>query len=100
MAENQYSIGQTIDMFLENIALSRSENTERTYRNAMNAFKDMLSDKKISTDQSINALSEKIFSDYAKYLKAYSSSKTEPENPAYACRNFPNGILKASLIML
>ena len=74
MTEDQYTIGQTIDMFLENISLSRSENTERTYRNAMNAFKEMLSDKKISTDQSINALSEKIFSDYAKYLKAYSSS--------------------------
>ena len=74
MSENQYSIGQTIDMFLENIALSRSENTERTYRNAMNAFTEMLSDKNISADQPITALSEKIFSDYAKYLKAYSSS--------------------------
>ena len=48
MTENQYTIGKTIDMFLENISLSRSENTERTYRNAMNAFKEMLSDKKIS----------------------------------------------------
>ena len=74
MSENQYSIGQTIDMFLENIALSRSENTERTYRNAMNAFTEMLSDKNISVDQPITSLSEKIFSDYAKYLKAYSSS--------------------------
>ena len=64
MTEDQYTIGQTIDMFLENISLSRSENTERTYRNAMNAFKEMLSDKKISTDQSINALSEKIFIDF------------------------------------
>lgn len=74
MDTSDYTIGKTIEMFLENIALSRSENTERTYRNAMNAFIEMLAEKNISPDQSVTVLSEKIFSDYAKYLKAYSSS--------------------------
>lgn len=61
-------------MFLENIGLSRSENTEKTYRNAMNAFVEMLSEKGIEANQSVEILTEKIFSDYAKYLKAYSPS--------------------------
>ncbi len=74
MDKSDYTIGQTIEMFLENISLSRSENTERTYRNAMNAFIEMLEEKNISPDQSVAILTEKIFSDYAKYLKAYSSS--------------------------
>ena len=38
MEKSQISITKTIEMFLENIGLSRSENTEKTYRNAMNAF--------------------------------------------------------------
>ena len=61
-------------MFLENIGLSRSENTEKTYRNAMNAFVDFLTEKGIEPDNAIDALNEKIFGDYAKYLKAYSPS--------------------------
>ena len=74
MANKDLNIDQTIKLFLENIGLSRSDNTERTYRNAMKAFTEMLSEKGISAESSINNLSEKIFSDYAKYLKAYSPS--------------------------
>ncbi len=74
MKQDDYTIAQTVEMFLENISLSRSANTERTYRNAMNAFLQMLTEKGISRDQQISDLSEKIFSDYAKYLKAYSPS--------------------------
>lgn len=74
MDSNQISIDHTIEKFLENISLSRSSNTERTYRNAMNAFKEMLLEKGIESSQPVSILSEKIFSDYAKYLKAYSPS--------------------------
>ena len=74
MKTDDYTIERTIEMFLENIGLSRSANTEKTYRNAMNAFLQMLAEKGISRDQQISDLSEKIFSDYAKYLKAYSPS--------------------------
>ena len=74
MDSNQVSIDYTIEKFLENISLSRSSNTERTYRNAMKAFKEMLLEKGIESSQPVSTLSEKIFSDYAKYLKAYSPS--------------------------
>ena len=74
MEKDQVSITKTIEMFLENIGLSRSQNTEKTYRNAMNAFVDFLTEKGIEPDNTIDALNEKIFGDYAKYLKAYSPS--------------------------
>ena len=74
MEKGQVSITKTIEMFLENIGLSRSENTEKTYRNAMNAFVDFITEKGIEPDNAIDALNEKIFGDYAKYLKAYSPS--------------------------
>ena len=74
MGNQTYTIDQTIEMFLENISLSRSEHTEKTYRNAMNAFREMLAEKNIEADQSVEVLSEKIFGDFAKYLKAYSPS--------------------------
>ena len=75
MKENNIiSINQSITMFLDNISLSRSENTEKTYRHAMNAFKEMLEENGIDSDGSIDFLSEKIFNDYARYLKAYSPS--------------------------
>ena len=74
MEKSQISITKTIEMFLENIGLSRSENTEKTYRNAMNAFVDFITEKGIEPDNAIDALNEKIFGDYAKYLKAYSPS--------------------------
>ena len=74
MDKEQITITRTIEMFLENISLSRSENTEKTYRNAMNAFCEMLTEKGIDPSGPVSVLTEKIFSDYAKYLKAYSSS--------------------------
>ena len=70
----EISIQKTIDLFIQNIGLSRSENTERTYRHAMNAFLEMLSESGIEPDASVDLLSEKVFSSFAKYLKAYSPS--------------------------
>ncbi len=40
----------------------------------MNAFLDMLSESGIEPDDSVDLLSEKVFSSFAKYLKAYSPS--------------------------
>ena len=40
----------------------------------MNAFLDMLSESGIEPDASVDLLSEKVFSSFAKYLKAYSPS--------------------------
>ena len=68
------SIQKIADLFIQNIGLSRSENTEKTYRHAMNAFLDMLSESGIEPDASVDLLSEKVFSSFAKYLKAYSPS--------------------------
>ncbi len=70
----EITIQKTVDLFIQNISLSRSENTERTYRNAMNAFLQMLSESGIDPDASVDLLSEKVFNSYAKYLKAYSPS--------------------------
>ena len=70
----ELSIQKTIDLFIQNISLSRSENTERTYRNAMNAFLEMLAESGIGPDASVDLLNERVFSSYAKYLKAYSPS--------------------------
>ena len=68
------SIKNSIDQFIQNISLSRSENTEKTYKNAMNAFIQMLEENGIDPESSVDVLSEKIFSNFAKYLKAYSPS--------------------------
>ena len=51
METNNISINETIELFLENIRLSRSENTEKTYRNAMKAFLEMLTEKGYDPDK-------------------------------------------------
>ena len=66
------TIEKTIDSFLDNIKLSRSISTVRTYKNAMKSFTELLFQKNISIDDSVAVFSEKIFNDYAKYLRAYS----------------------------
>ncbi len=70
----EISIEKSIDLFLQNISLTRSENTEKTYRNAMNAFTQMLTETGIDPKGSVDVLSEKFFSIFAKYLKSYSPS--------------------------
>ena len=69
---NHLTIEKTIDSFLDNIKLSRSDNTVRTYKNAMKSFTELLFQKGISIDNSVLTLSEKIFNDFAKYLRSYS----------------------------
>lgn len=72
MNNQTQTIEKTIDSFLDNIKLSRSVSTVKTYKNAMKSFTELLFQKNISIDDSVAVLSEKIFNDYAKYLRAYS----------------------------
>lgn len=65
------TIERTTEMFLNHIAFSRSKSTKQTYCNAMKSFLEMLTDYNIFSSQSISNLSEKQFSDFAKYLKSY-----------------------------
>lgn len=73
-ALNMYEIkiNKAIALFLENEKLTRSENTEKTYRNAMNAFVDMLSENGISSEELISVLQEEHIGKFARYLKLYS----------------------------
>ncbi len=71
MAETT-TIHQAIDRFIENVALSRSENTARTYQNGLNTFLEMLEEMEIDSYGSISLINENFVSLYARYLKSYS----------------------------
>lgn len=47
------SIQQVIDAYVSSVALSRSANTTRTYRNAMNSFAEVLASHKLQPTQEI-----------------------------------------------
>lgn len=67
------TINEAINAFLESITLSRSENTARTYANAMNAFIQSLENSNITpTEFDISELSEDAITWFANYLKEYS----------------------------
>jgi len=78
MTENQkllstISISQAIQAYLESVKMARSENTARTYRNAMNIFSSVLEDKRLNLDQEPAAsLSENTIVWLATRLKVYS----------------------------
>jgi len=68
-----YSIQESIQQFLENVALSRSANTARTYKNALNAFSQALEERNLDPCQdSITKLQEDSVIWFAAYLKSYS----------------------------
>jgi site-specific recombinase XerD len=69
----QLTVAQAIARYLDNVLLARSENTARTYRNALQAFTSALSDHKFSPeDQSIEYLPEEAIAWFALWLKDYS----------------------------
>ena len=71
--QSNKSIQDAIQLFLENIALSRSANTARTYRNALNAFIQTLIDFDLDPGTSeITSLSEDAVTWFASHLKSYS----------------------------
>ncbi len=66
------SIADSIQNYLGTIALARSENTTRTYRNALNAFQAMLYDIGIDpAETNIAAAKEDWIADLAAALKSY-----------------------------
>jgi integrase/recombinase XerC len=68
-----YSIQESIQQFLENVTLSRSANTARTYKNALNAFSQALEENHLDPCQdSITKLQEDSVIWFAAYLKSYS----------------------------
>ena len=77
----EHTIAETVESFLGVYAASRSANTERTYRIAMEAFRQMLAEQDIPYSSSVNILSEKMFKLYYKnntkfQAKYISSSRT------------------------
>jgi integrase len=70
-AEN--TIREVIQEYLESVALSRSENTARTYKNALNVFCQVLIDNDLNPEETrIGDLSEDAVAWFAAYLKSYS----------------------------
>jgi site-specific recombinase XerD len=62
-----------IQLYLDNVYLARSENTARTYRNAMNAFSRILEDNNLPPDKiNIEELPEDAIAWMASALKSYS----------------------------
>lgn len=70
-------ISQAITQYLHSVETARSPNTARTYRNALNAFRDTLESRNVDLDvTSIGLLSEDAISWFAQDLK-YLSPATE-----------------------
>jgi site-specific recombinase XerD len=67
------TIAQVIAKYLDNVFLARSESTFRTYSNAMNKFKDVLSARKMDPEETpLDGLSEDAIAWFAAELKSYS----------------------------
>jgi integrase/recombinase XerC len=62
-----------IQMYIDSVAMARSPNTARTYKNAMNAFLESLIESNTDPEiQEISALPEDAVTWFAAYLKHYS----------------------------
>ena len=67
------TVDQAIARYLDSVALARSENTARTYRNALNAFKNMLIDHHLPANKIlVGDLQEDAIAWFAAWLKSYS----------------------------
>ncbi len=72
MTEN--SISQTISAYLDSVALARSKNTARTYKNALQVFKRVLDERWLDPESTeINKLSEDAITWLAEFLKVFSA---------------------------
>jgi integrase/recombinase XerC len=66
-------ISQTIERFLDSVSMTRSQNTARTYHNAMTAFRATLADQGYPpTDTEISEITEDAVAWFAEDLKAFS----------------------------
>lgn len=72
VASTTMTISSAIARFLDQISLARSENTARTYANALQSFAALLKNKKIDADKtSLDQLNEDAVGWFATYLKEY-----------------------------
>ncbi|MBE9473782.1 MAG: tyrosine-type recombinase/integrase [Chloroflexi bacterium] len=73
--ENNITIHEAAQAYLESVTLSRSENTARTYQNALNTFTQALFDANLDPRKTnIDKLTEDAVTWFATYLKNYSPS--------------------------
>ena len=69
------SIAQSIEMYLDNIKLARSEHTARSYRNALKVFSYLLEQKELIPEKNpVEQLSVDSIAWFAAFLKNYSPS--------------------------
>lgn len=69
---NMTTIAQAISRYLDNVRLARSENTARSYRNAMNAFAALLAERRLPAEKSDTLdLPEDAIAWFASSLKDY-----------------------------
>ncbi len=71
--KTEISVQTAVEMYLESVSLARSENTARTYKNALHSFLELLSIELSEPDQlEISELTEDAVVWFARYLKQYS----------------------------
>lgn len=71
--DNQISVAEAIENYLDMIMLSRSHNTARTYRNAMNAFRITLEKHGMEAEKLPSGdMNESMISEFLTDLKQYS----------------------------
>ena len=69
---NSITVDSTFKTYLEGVALSRSENTARTYQNALRAFEGALIANDITPEETpVADISEDWIADFAGFLKIY-----------------------------
>lgn len=72
---NESSIQHYINRYLDAVALSRSQNTHRTYANSMSLFSSVLKVRDLDPEKTdISKLTENAISWFSNLLKSYSSS--------------------------
>ena len=72
------TVEESIDAYLAMVALSRSENTARTYRNAMNVFcTTMVDHERVLDEIRVEEISENWIADFAGALKVYAPASEQ-----------------------
>lgn len=75
---SEITIERSLQDYLQTVELSRSANTARTYRNAINAFRLCLEDSVPDlTKLSANEIQEEWIADFAAFLKRYSPASEQ-----------------------
>ncbi len=71
----EQTISQAISAYLDSVSLARSNNTARTYKNALQVFKRVLTERWLDPESNeIEKLSEDAIAWLAEYLKVFSAS--------------------------